>query len=105
MTTFGKVQNELGKRFGLHPYRRANLLDGFANAIVLVVPFLSVFVFIGSLLTQGYDDIAAPLSLTRISSGMFYCVVLFLVLLFSVMTGWGREYEGPGGQPVNKPVK
>ncbi|MDR1961884.1 MAG: Na+/H+ antiporter NhaC family protein [Gracilibacteraceae bacterium] len=104
MTTFGKVQNELGKRFGLHPYRRANLLDGFANAIVLVVPFLSVFVFIGGLLTQGYEDIAAPLSLAQISSGMFYCIALFFVLLFSVITGWGREYEGPDGKPLRKPI-
>ncbi len=102
MTTFGKVQNEIGKRVGLHPYRRANLLDGFANAIVLVVPFLSVFVFLGALLTKGYDFVE-PLSLIQVSGGMFYCVVLFLVLLFSVITGWGRQYEGPEGQPVSEP--
>lgn len=94
--TFGKVQNEIGKRVGLHPFRRSNLLDGFANSIVLVVPFLSVFVFIGALLTQGYDFVD-PLSLTEISSGMIYCVILFVVLLFSVITGWGRQYEDQGG--------
>lgn len=103
MTTFGKVQNELGKRVGLHPYRRANLLDGFANAIVLVVPFLSVFVFLGALLSKGYDFVA-PLTLTQVASGMIYCVMLFLVLLFSVITGWGRDYEGPEGKPVRKPL-
>lgn len=103
MTTFGKVQNELGKRVGLHPYRRANLLDGFANAIVLVVPFLSVFVFLGALLSKGYDFVP-PLSLTQVASGMIYCVMLFLVLLFSVITGWGRDYEGSEGTPVRKPL-
>lgn len=102
MTTFGKVQNELGKRVGLHPYRRANLLDGFANAIVLVIPFLSVFVFLGALLSSGYDFVQ-PLTLTQVASGMIYCVMLFLVLLFSVITGWGRDYEGPDGRPVRKP--
>lgn len=102
MTTFGKVQNEIGKRVGLHPYRRSNLLDGFANAIVLTVPFLSVFVFIGALLTKGYDFVE-PLSLTAVGAGMFYCRILFLVLLFSVLTGWGRQYEGEGGKPVKKP--
>jgi len=101
MTTFGKVQNEIGKRVGLHPYRRANLLDGFANGIVLVVPFLSVFVFIGALLTKGYDFVAPP-SLTQVSGGMIYCVMLFLVLLFSVITGWGRDYEGPEGEPIRR---
>lgn len=102
MTTFGKIQNELGKRVGLHPYRRANLLDGFANAIVLTVPFLSVFVFLGALLSKGYEFVP-PLTLTQVASGMIYCMMLFLVLLFSVITGWGRDYEGPDGSPVRKP--
>ncbi|QCJ40850.1 Na+/H+ antiporter NhaC family protein [Bacillus sp. S3] len=102
MTTFGKVQNEIGKRVGLHPYRRSYLLDGFANAIVLVIPFLSVFVFLGALLSKGYDFVA-PLLLTQVSSGMIYCMVLFLVLLSSIITGWGREYEGSEGKVVSNP--
>ena len=81
------------------PYRRANLLDGFANSIVLAVPFLSVFVFIGSSLTAGYEY-ADALSVTQVSGFMFYCFSLFLVLLFSVITGWGRAYEGAYGKPV-----
>lgn len=99
MATFGKIQNEIGKRAGLHPYRRANLLDGFANAIVLNVPFLSVFVFIGTSLTEGYD-MAAPLTVTQVGGSMFYSMMLFLVLLFSVITGWGRDFEGENGEPV-----
>ncbi len=99
MATFGKVQNEIGKRVGLHPYRRANLLDGFANSIPVVVPFLSCFAFIGALLSQGYDFVE-PLSIAQVCSGMFYCMVLFVVLLFSVLTGWGREFEGVDGKPV-----
>lgn len=99
MATFGKVQNELGKRAGLHPYRRANLLDGFANAFPVVVPFLSAFAFIGALLSQGYEFVQ-PLSVVQVGLSMIYCMVLFLVLLFSVITGWGRQYEGPNGEPV-----
>lgn len=100
MATFGKIQNEIGKRVGLHPYRRANLLDGFANSLALTVPFLSVFVFIGSTLTGGYEY-AEPLSVTQVSSHMYYCYFLFLVLLFSILTGWGRKYEGEDGMPVS----
>ncbi len=98
MTTFGKVQNEIGKRVGLHPYRRANLLDGFANSIAVAVPFLSVFVFLGALLSKGYDFVE-PLSLVQVSSGMFYSIMLFIVLLFSIFTGWGRQFEGEEGVP------
>ena len=101
MATFGKIQNEIGKRVGLHPYRRANLLDGFANSVVLAVPFLSVFVFIGSSLTAGYEY-AGALSVTQVGGFMFYCFSLFFVLLFSVITGWGRTYEGDGGRPVKR---
>ena len=101
MATFGKIQNEIGKRVGLHPYRRANLLDGFANSVVLAVPFLSVFVFIGSSLTAGYEY-AGALSVTQVGGFMFYCFSLFCVLLFSVITGWGRTYEGDGGRPVKR---
>lgn len=104
MATFGKVQNEIGQRVGLHPYRRSNLLDGFANGIVLAVPFLSVFVFLGALLTAGYDFVE-PLSLIDVSGGLLYSMILFAVLLFSVITGWGRRYEGPEGKPVSDKIE
>ena len=101
MATFGKIQNEIGKRVGLHPYRRANLLDGFANAIVVAVPFLSVFVFVGASLTGGYDFVE-PLSLTQVAGHMFYSMILFVVLLASILTGWGRVYEGADGRPEKR---
>ncbi|WP_335715274.1 hypothetical protein [Neobacillus drentensis] len=76
----------------------------FAYAIVLVIPFLSVFVFLGALLTKGYNFVA-PLLLTQVSGGMIYCMALFLVLLFSIITGWGQEYEGPEGKVVRSPQR
>lgn len=100
MATFGKIQNELGKKARLHPYRRANLLDGFANSIVLNVPFLSVFVFIGVTLANSLNEAGPAVSALQVASGMFYSFFLFFVLLFSVLTGWGRAYEGADGAPV-----
>jgi Na+/H+ antiporter NhaC len=83
--TFGPVVNEIGTRKGLHPYRRANLLDGFVNTIPVVIPFLSVFVFI-SVALSGLDPVS-------IAKGMVYPLVLFVVLLFAVISGWGRQHE------------
>lgn len=83
--TFGPVVNEIGIKKGLHPYRRANLLDGFVNTLPVALPFLSVFVFISAALS-GVD----PLSLAR---GMIYPIVLFFVLLASVLSGWGRKHD------------
>ncbi|OTA27573.1 sodium:proton antiporter [Alloscardovia macacae] len=94
MTTFGKVCDGLGQRAGLHPYRRANLLDGFANGLAVCIPFLSVFVFIGSSLTSGYaENGVVAVSVVELSAHMVYPALIFLVLLGSVLTGWGRIYE------------
>ena len=101
MATFGKIQNEIGRRAGLHPYRRANLLDCGANSLAVAVPFLSVFVLIGSTLTQGYDA-AAIVSLTAVAGHMYYSLLLFAVLCVSIATGWGRRYEGADGEPVRE---
>ncbi|MBR2835001.1 MAG: hypothetical protein IKE43_04735 [Coriobacteriales bacterium] len=101
MATFGKIQNEVGKRVGLHPYRRANLLDCGANSLALVVPFLSVFALIGSMLSGGYD--VAQLSIVAVAGCTFYCMALFVMLVISIITGWGRRFEGENGEPVKEP--
>ncbi len=49
--TFGPILNKIGAARNIHPYRRANLLDGTANSLPAIIPFMSVFVFIGSALT------------------------------------------------------
>lgn len=81
--TFGPVLNKVGSARNIHPYRRANLLDGTANSLPAIVPFMSVFVFIGAALTG--------LSPVVVSGGTVYGFVLFIVFLVSVLTGWGRK--------------
>lgn len=68
---FGPIADEIGKSKGLHPYWRANLLDGFASTL--------------------------PVS---IALSTLHCIFLFIVLAAAVLTGWGRRYEGEGGKPV-----
>ncbi len=83
--TFGPILNKIGMAKHIHPYRRANLLDGTANSLPAIVPFMSVFVFIGAALTG--------LSPVVVAAGTVYGFVLFAVFLVSVLTGWGRKYE------------
>jgi Na+/H+ antiporter NhaC len=94
--TFGPILNQVGKDRQIHPYRRANLLDGFANSLPVCIPFLSVFVYLGALLTKGYEGIPA-MSAVQVAAGMIYPFCLFVVLLFAVISGWGRRFEGPDG--------
>lgn len=96
MLTFGPVADELGARQDLHPYRRANVMDCFAMGIACVVPILSAFLFIGVLLTDGYKG-APALSTTELFPAVLYPLVLTVVMIVAVATGWGRRFEGPGG--------
>ena len=83
--TFGPILNKIGSAKNIHPYRRANLLTGTANSLPAIVPFLSVFVFIGSALTG--------LSPIMVAGGSIYAFTLFFVFLFASITGWGRMVE------------
>lgn len=83
--TFGPIMNKIGSAKNIHPYRRANLLDGTANSLPAIIPFMSVFVFIGAALTG--------LSPVEVAGGTVYAVVLFVIYLFASATGWARTYE------------
>lgn len=83
--TFGPILNKIGAARNIHPYRRANLLDGTANSLPAIIPFMSVFVFIGAALTG--------LSPVVVACGTVYGVVLFLVFLVAVLTGYGCRKE------------
>lgn len=97
MLTFGPVADEIGSRVNLHPYRRANVMDCFAMGISCVVPLLSAFLFIGALLTEGYEGVPA-LPTTQIFLGTLYPLALTLVMIIAVWTGWGRRFEGEDGK-------
>ncbi|MDO4622779.1 MAG: Na+/H+ antiporter NhaC family protein [Eubacteriales bacterium] len=82
---FGPILNRIGSAKNIHPYRRANLLDGTANSLPACIPFLSVFVFIGAALSG--------LSPVAVAGGTIYAFVLFVVFLIAVLTGFGCQKE------------
>lgn len=83
--TFGPILNRIGNAKNIHPYRRANLLDGTANSLPSIIPFMSVFVFIGSALTG--------VSPVLVAGGTIYGFALFFVFLAAVISGWGCRKE------------
>ncbi|ADD68850.1 Na+/H+ antiporter NhaC-like protein [Denitrovibrio acetiphilus DSM 12809] len=97
--TMGPIFNRIGKEKNIHPYRRANLLDGFSNSLPVSIPFISCYIFLTVQLTQGYDFVE-PLTALEVSKGMVYTVCLFFVLTVAVLTGWGRVFEGPAGEMI-----
>lgn len=92
--TFGPVLDKIGAAHSIHPYRRANLMDAVANSLPACIPFMSVFVFIGSALTG--------LSPLEVAGGTIYAFALFGVMIYAVASGWGRKYEGPNGEELKE---
>lgn len=102
MLMFGPVADRIGSRSGLHPFRRANVMDCFTLGIGSVVPIVSSFLLIAGLLTQGHGDGVPALSPIAIFTTAFYPLVLTLVILMAVLTGWGRRFEGPEGAELTE---
>lgn len=102
---FGPVADKLGQSAKLHPYRRANLLDGLAGTIPVLVPFTSAFIFIVVTIVNGlmkdYPFIQA-INPLQMSYATLHCIFLLVAFAYSIATGWGRKFEGPNGDPVDK---
>jgi len=92
MATFGPIVDRVGANAGLHPYRRANIMDCFAMGISCVVPLLSAFVFIAASLSGLHPG--------ELFLGCVYPLVLTLVMVIAIATGWGRRFEAPSGAEV-----
>lgn len=85
----GDVARDTGRAFGVHPYRRANLMD----LIVCVWPFVLPFfipTILAAALTGGVDG--AP-RVTPWQAGLHnvHSWGLLGMALMAVATGWGRE--------------
>lgn len=103
--TFGPVADELGAKHQIHPYRRANLLTGFANSFPAILPFISAFIFISVSVIEPLvqeSSYLPPVTPFQIFSGAFYPMILFIVLTFSILTGWDRIFEGENGMISKK---
>lgn len=96
---------ELGERYRIHRYRRANMLDAMTSALGYIFPW-GAPVLLGwstiKLMQDTYDWLpsVAP---TEVFPFVFQGWLLVVIMLGAVLTGWGRRYEGPGGKELKHP--
>ncbi|MFQ5548945.1 MAG: Na+/H+ antiporter NhaC family protein [Woeseia sp.] len=101
----GPVISRLGKRFRLHPYRRANLLDAVTSAIGYIFPWgggvLIGYQTIRTLESQ-YDfvQVVPP---TEVWPFVLHGWFLAAVMLIAALTGFGRTYEASDGSESKTP--
>ncbi|MFC1609399.1 Na+/H+ antiporter NhaC family protein [Myxococcota bacterium] len=92
----------LGKAFGIHPYRRANMLDATTSALGYIFPW-SGGVLIGYQTLQNLGStysFVEPVEPTRVWPWVFHGWLLAAVMLGAAVTGFGRIYEGADGKPT-----
>ena len=99
------VVSQLGKKFKLHPYRRANMLDAVTSALGYIFPWgggvLIGYAAIRSL-EETYDFISI-VSPTQVWPFVLHGWFLAIVMLVAALTGFGRTYEAPDGSQTKTP--
>lgn len=98
----------IGEKFNIHPYRRANILDAVACTLCYSLPFTPALLLTQSLAKSANKEFGAlvpALTPNQMSPWVIYCYALLLVMIFAIVTGWGREYIGEDGKPVYKNPK
>lgn len=103
----GPLLDAIGKKNNIHPYRRANILAVSVCSFNAFMPFGgSVLLLLGIMntLSSTYTFIEV-LSPNAFLFTTFYPFVIWVVMLAAIITGWGRIYEGPNGEPVKEQIK
>ena len=90
--TVGEFSARTGARFGIHAYRRANLLDVTVCTFPFLLPYF-IPVILAASVTGGAADRGVP-SVSPLITGLhnFQSWALLLVLLTAVATGFGRRF-------------
>ena len=94
--TVGGFTRETGEAFGIHRYRRANILDITSCTYPFLLPF-----YIPTIVAASTTAGAAAFGMPRIAplaAGLFnfHSWALLVVLLFAIITGFGRNAHTGG---------
>lgn len=84
----------LGEKYNIHPYRRANLLDATACTLVYSLPWTPALLMTQSLAQQANADFGSlvpALTTTQIVPWVVHAWALLAVMIFAIITGWGRQ--------------
>lgn len=95
----------IGKKFGLAPARRANLMDCAVCTLFFTLPWhIAVATWYSQVLNAAQQyNISAP----GVSVALYnpYSWTLLAVLIFSIMTGWNRKMAQPGEEDAGEAVE
>ncbi|WP_077622917.1 Na+/H+ antiporter NhaC family protein [Sediminibacillus massiliensis] len=95
---------ELGEKYQIHRYRRANMLDALTSALGYIFPW-GAPVLLGwstiKMMQEQYDwlPVVEP---TAVFPFVFQGWFLVIVMFIAAITGWGLRYEGKRGEELKE---
>jgi Na+/H+ antiporter NhaC len=93
LLTVGGYAKQIGERFGLGMYRRANILDLTVCIYPFIVPYCIPTVLASSTTSSGIAAGLPHLSPLQIGLVNFHSWALLLVTVVAIVTGYGRSVE------------
>ena len=96
---------ELGERYKIHRYRRANMLDAVTSALGYIFPWgAPVLLGYSTIQTmQGTYEWLPIVNPTEVFPFVFQGWFLVAVMLIAALTGWGLRFEGKNGEELREP--
>ncbi|WP_163536116.1 Na+/H+ antiporter NhaC family protein [Gracilibacillus sp. YIM 98692] len=98
---------EIGEKYQIHSYRRANMLDAITSALGYIFPWGAPVLLGWSTINMMQDTyewlpVVAP---TSVFPFVFQGWFLVIVMLVAALTGWGLRYQGKNGEELTQPPK
>jgi Na+/H+ antiporter NhaC len=94
--TVGDFTRQTGEAFGIHPYRRANLLDVTACTFPFLLPYCIPPILAASTTAAGTSFGLPRISPLAVGMANFYSWGFLLILIFAIVSGYGRAWRTDG---------
>jgi Na+/H+ antiporter NhaC len=92
MLTVANFTKEIGGRFGIRPYRRANLLALTVSSHPFILPYFIPVILAASMSASGAEFAMPRLSPFAVGLRNFHSWMLLAVVMVAVVTGYGRRF-------------
>ncbi|MCP8615378.1 Na+/H+ antiporter NhaC family protein [Salirhabdus salicampi] len=93
---------ELGEKYRIHRYRRANMLDAVTSALGYIFPWGAPILLGWSTIKMMKEEYAwlPVVDPTAVFPFVFQGWLLVIVMLIAAISGWGLRFEGKNGEEL-----
>lgn len=90
--TVGPLARDIGARFGLHHYRRANLLDLSVSTVPFILPYFIPVILAAGITRSGSSFGIPSQAPAQIGLHNFYSWAVLIAVIVAIGSGFGRRF-------------